>query len=485
MTLTAASIDALNNWWKIKSRKNFFAYRLYARHGLFDHNWFVEDMCMRLQQFFVDLIAGKRPVLCIQSPPQHGKSWSVSDLISWMVGQINTLRVIYASYSETLGKRCNLAQQRMLESEKYKSIFPETRLAEKVGQGIRTTENLEFFNSKGEPTGGQFRNTTVAGPVTGESLDLGVIDDAVKGREQAGSITWSQKIWEWFTDDFMSRFSKDAGLLIIMTRWTTHDLIGRLKKKFKETGQKMEVVNYEAIATEDEENRKAGEALFPAIKPLDFLLTRKSVMDSESWESLYQGSPTVKGGNLIKDDWWGWWKVLPNIKYKFITADTAQKDKERNDWTDFKTWGYGEDDKIYLLDHLRAKMTSPVLRTEAMAFYSTHDTKKVNPNDPILRGMFIEDKSSGVSLIQEMRALGCKVVEVPRITDKFFRVQDAAPYIKAGRVVLNTDIPDINNTTKEAREFPNSKFDDDLDSLVTAIEVVYIYKLTGTLIGVI
>lgn len=484
--LTKEDIDVLNKWWVEKSRVNFLAYRRFIGHGRFEYNWFVTDVCRQLQQFYLDLKAGKRPILCIQAPPQHGKSWAITDFISWIVGKMNELRVIYASFSNTLGKRCNGAQQRIMSSEKYQQIFPETCLASKKGMGIRSTEHLEFFDSKGNPTIGQFRNTTVNGAVTGETLDLGVIDDAVKGRSEANSLPVSQKIWDWFTDDFLSRFSKQAGLLIIMTRWTTHDLIGRLAEKCKETKQKIKVVNYEAIATKDEPHRKAGQALFPKIKPISFLKIRKSLMDAGSWESLYQGSPSINGGDMIKDEWWEWWKVLPPLTCKFITADTAQKDKEKNDWTDFKAWGVGDDQKLYLLDHLRAKMQSPTLRREAEIFYNKHDTKKVKPTDPILRGMYIEDKSSGIGLIQELRRKGCKVVEVPRNLDKVFRVQDASPYIKAGRVLLNVNVPDVGNTTKEAREFPNSEFDDDLDTVITAIEVAFIYdKLTGPIIGVI
>lgn len=485
VALSAEDIKNLQNWWIAKSRKNFFAYRNYYGGTKFLHNWFVADLSIRLQVFFADLLAGKRPILCIQSPPQHGKSWSVTDLVPWVLGRENWLRIIYASYSETLGKRCNLATQRAMGSDKYAEIFPNSLLASKSGSGIRTTEHLEVFDREGNPTGGQFRNTTVAGPVTGESLDLGIIDDAVKGREQANSIAWSQKIWEWFNDDFGTRFSKDAGLLIIMTRWSTHDLIGRLLEKSEETGQKVDVINYEAIATKDEKHRSAGEALFPVVKPIDFLESKKAFMDEESWESLYQGKPTIRGGNVIKDEWWQWWQVLPKIEWKFITADTAQKESEKNDWTDFKAWGFGADGKIYLLDHLRAKMGSPTLRREAEIFYNKHNTYKVSPSDPILRSMYIEDKSSGIGLIQELEELGCKVTKVPRTTDKYFRVQDAIPYIKAGYVVLNTGIPDIGNTTKEAREFPNSEFDDDLDTVITAIEVVYIYKLSGPIIGII
>lgn len=490
MNLTGVDIDTIEDWWVRKSRVNFLAYRQFMRNDNFEYNWFIADLCSQLQKFYLDLKNGERPVLMIQAPPQHGKSWTITDFISWITGKISDIRAIYASYSDTLGIRCNTQLQRQYDSSKYKKIFPKFGISSSnivtiSSKPKRNSKHIEFINDSGEPTGGLFRNTTVAGSVTGESLDLGVIDDAVKGREQANSITWSQKIWEWFTDDFSTRFSKSAGLLIIMTRWSTHDIIGRLAEKFNDIKKNFKILNYSAVATKDEENRNSGEALFPDLKPLDFLLDKKALMAQSSWESLYQGAPTVAGGDIVKDHWWKWWQVLPKIKYKFITADTAQKDKEKNDWTDFKAWGYGFDDNLYLLDHLRQKMQAPTLRREAEIFYKKHDIPRVKPSDPILRSMYIEDKSSGTGLIQELEALNLKITEVPRSTDKYFRAQDAVPYIKAGLIYLNTDIPDVGNTTKEAREFPNSEFDDDFDTVLTAIEVAYIHDMSGPSIGVI
>lgn len=473
---TAENIDLLESWWIQKSRVNFLAYRQYMRNDSFLHGWFIDDLCKHLQQFYVDCINGERPILLIQTPPQHGKSWSVSDFISWMSGKVPELKSIYATFSDHLSVRCNLAQQRQIDSRKYNMIFPGVRLSQKRGEAIRTTKHLEFLDIEGIPTEGQFRNTTVGGSVTGETLDIGVVDDAVKGREQANSITWSQKIWEWFTDDFLTRFSEFAGLLVVMTRWTTHDIIARITKKYKEMGREVKVINYKALATKDEEHRKVGEALFPELKSREFLEGKKSIMIDTSWESLYQGGPTVTGGNIFKDDWWQWYTKLPPLKYKFITADTAQKDKRKNDWTVFQAWGYGIDNKIYLLDKMREKMKSPTLRKEAEMFYNTHNTPKLNVGDPILRGMYIEDKSSGTGLIQELRKNRLRITEVPRSVDKNLRGEDASIFIKAEQVVLSTGIPGVSNLTKEAREFPNSEFDDDIDALMTAVEVAFINK---------
>ena len=471
MNYTSHDIDAIEQWWILKSRKNFLAYRMFMRAGDFKHGWFIEDLCRQLQQFYLDLIAGKRPTLLIQAPPQHGKSWAISDFIGWIIGLNSTLRVIYASYSDTLGIRCNLAQQRAIEGDKYKKIFPGIELGNRADKIIRNNNHLEFKDEKGDPTDGQFRNTTVNGRINGESLDLGIIDDAVKGREQANSITQSQKIWEWFTDDFGTRFSDKAGLLIIMTRWSTHDVIGRI---IEEELDNVRVVNYPAIATKTDKKRKDGEALFEELKSKEFLERRKKVMISASWESLYQGKPTISGGNKFKDVWWKWWKVLPTIKYKFITADTSQKAQDEHDYDVFQCWGKGVDGNLYMLDKLRGKWEAPELRVEAELFYNKHNTKRIRITDPILRGMYIEDKASGIGLIQELRRNNVKVVEVPRVKDKNTRADDAAPIVKAGFIHLNTGIPGTDNVTKEGREFPNGEFDDDIDTLMTAIEVEYL-----------
>ena len=131
------------------------------RHGNFEHNWFIADLCKQLQQFYIDFINGKRPVLLIQSPPQHGKSWAVTDFISWIMGKIPELRTIYASYSDTLGKRCNLAQQRFMDGEKYKKIFPETNLSQTRGGAIRTTEHLEILDVVRNPANADYNRRGV------------------------------------------------------------------------------------------------------------------------------------------------------------------------------------------------------------------------------------------------------------------------------------------------------------------------------------
>jgi predicted phage terminase large subunit-like protein len=126
-------------------------------------------------------------------------------------------------------------------------------------------------------------------------LDLGIVDYPVKGRAEANSKQVRDKLWSWFTDDFFTRSSNSAGLLMIMTRWHLDDLVGRLIQRFPDA----KALRYPALAEEDEKNRRKGEALFPEHKSLEFLLERKTAMMHASWESEYQQNPIIVGGGMF------------------------------------------------------------------------------------------------------------------------------------------------------------------------------------------
>ncbi len=119
-----------------------------------------------------------------------------------------------------------------------------------------------------------------------------MIDDPLKGREEARRLNSRNKVWDWFADDFLSRFAKDAALLVVMTRWDTDDLLGRYIAKFPE----VRMLSYPAIAEHNERHRRKGDPLFPELKPLDFLMERKKLLSQASWESIYQQHPIIVGG---------------------------------------------------------------------------------------------------------------------------------------------------------------------------------------------
>lgn len=286
-----------------QARESFWAFRQYMNPGM-KKGWWQRRLARRLQRFAEDLLSGTAPMLAIQAPPQHGKSFQVIDLIGWLLGKNPDLMTIYASFSDRLGVRANLRLQRMMSSPKYARVFPETRIGTKnvvsqIGKAQRNKEIVEMVGREG-----YFRNTTVLGSVTGEGLGLGVIDDPIKGRAAARSPTNRNNVWDWFTDDFFTRFSEEAGLLWIMTRWHVDDPLGRATDIFPE----MEILSFPALATEDEYDeagellRFEGDPLFPELKSRDFILKRKRAMASNNFDALYQQDPRAVADSLFPVD---------------------------------------------------------------------------------------------------------------------------------------------------------------------------------------
>lgn len=305
-----------------KAATNFGAYRRIIRPDML-WGWWTEEVANELDDFFEAFDRGERPWLAIEAPPQHGKSLAATDFVSYVAGRKPNCKTIFGSYSEDLGVRTNLDLQRIMKGDAYKFVFPDTRVGEHGW--ITNTSLIEYADCRGS-----FRNTTVNGPINGMELHLGVIDDPIKGRIEANSKGTRDKTWTWFTDDFLGRFSKDSAMLIIMTRWHIDDMLGRIQALKTNV---IKVLNYPAIAeaplpnsdgtirldtrTEgDKANREYGDCLFPDLKPLDFLVQRKTVLSKSSWNSLYQQSPILVGGGQ-----------LPIEKIKFMTTWSSKDDE--------------------------------------------------------------------------------------------------------------------------------------------------------------
>ena len=446
-----------------EARQRFWAYRRYMNPKM-KIGWWQKEIARELQGFYDDLVAGRKPMLVIQAPPQHGKSEQVIDFIAWLAGQNPDVRTIYTSFSERLGIRANLRLQRTFDSERYKRTFPGTRLNTSnvvtvSGQTLRNREILEFARHQG-----YFRNTTVRGSITGESLDLGVMDDPIKGREEANSQAVRDKTWDWFTDDFYSRFSENGGLLAILTRWHIDDPIGRLIQE----EPRVRVLSYPAIAEHDEPHRKAGEALFPEHKSLEFLLQRRALMDEGSWQSLYQQNPIISGGNLFKEEHFVRYRELPALEWRGIYADTAQKTGERNDFSVFEVWGKSKDGRAYLIDLVRARMEAPELEQTALTLWKKHKAL-TNEATGTLRKMAIEDKVSGTGLIQSLKRQGVPVKAIGRNRDKYTRAMDVLPSVAAGLVAIPEQARWLPDFMSETLAFPDGAHDDQVDPMLDAI----------------
>ncbi len=313
--------------------------------------------------------------------------------------------------------------------------------------------------------------------------NCGIVDDPIKGREAANSLKIRDKVYEWLLDDFFSRFSEEAGFISILTRWHIDDPIGRLKS---ELGDKLKIISFPALATSNailmpNDPREVGsdEPLFPEHKSKEFLLERKAIYHSSSWEALYQQNPIIIGGEIIKGHEFKRYVIPAPIKYRIIYGDTAQKTKERKDFSVLECWGYAEDG-IYLLDLIRGKWEAPELKQKTVDFWNKH---KAMSGLGALRKLKIEDKASGTGLIQDIKRNDLIPIEgIQRNIDKLTRVLDVVSYISAGRVFIPENAPYVNDFISECESFTaddSHLHDDQIDPMCDAINDMLLSKPKG------
>lgn len=452
---TDADVGLIERLRRAEARDDFWSFRQQIRPDM-HVGWFVELLANEFQIFYERWMRGERPVMVLTAPPQHGKSWTLIDFIAWMMGKVEVQpRMIYASYSDELGKTyVNANIQRVIDNENYRKIYEHFALK------ARNSHMLAVDNSNT-----LFRNVTVVrGQITGLGLDLGFIDDPIKGRADASSKLVRDNAWNWLTSDFISRFSDKAGFIMTMTRWHIDDPIGRFLLKFPEA----RVLNFPAIAEVDEPHRKAGEALFPEFKPLEFLLKTKAMQTAAEWESLYQQNPIIKGGELF-----------PIEKFTTVQGSPDRKEVKRTVryWDKAGTEGGGAwtaGVRMHLMRDNRF-IVSDVVRGQWAALKREEIIKNTCKTDQAEYGGSVETwieqepgsggKESAERTIANLRGF---IIKADRVTGKKeVRAEPYAAQVQGGNVFLVAaawNRPYID----EHEVFPNGKSKDQVDAAAGA-----------------
>lgn len=251
--------------------------------------------------------------LIVSCPPQHGKSQGSSRFLpSFLLGLNPDYKIIIGSYSTDQAKTFNRDVQRIVNSEAYKAVFPDTYF----NNGKVRMDNVYQCNSEiSEPVGhsGFVRAVGRNGSLTGKSVDISILDDVYKDFNEANSKLIREQAWKWYTTVVRTRLHNKSQEIIVFTRWHEDDIIGRLEKsgekiiELKSFEQLDNVpqdawlhLNFPAIKMSDPtevDPREVGEALWPERHSLEELLAAKS-LDPIQFECLYQGNPSSAEGRL-------------------------------------------------------------------------------------------------------------------------------------------------------------------------------------------
>ena len=412
------------------------------------HNPFSSDVCAALDVFLEDVQAGVRPVLVLQAPPQHGKSELVSRRFPpYALGRFPHLRIGAASYGADLARDMSLDVQRIMLEDQYRSVFPDSALRFS-GRARRSAERFDVPNHRG-----YYVCTGVGGPLTGKSLDIGIIDDPIKNQEEARSETVKTAILNWYNTVFLTRLSKLSGQIIMATSWAVNDLAATIVKK----NPKARHLKFPAISPD-------GKALVPELHPLDKLLETKALMAPSQWSSLYMQSPVRDGGNIYQEKWIKRWTAssLPDHFDEIIQSwDMTFKDTDGSDYVVGQVWGRSRVD-CYLLDQVRERMGFTA---------SMNAVKLMTAGHPETAAVLIEDKANGPAVMDALKDDISGLLPIEPDGSKVSRAHATTAMWAGGNVYIPEDeaFPWVPDFVAELLSFPASGYDDQVDSMTQAL----------------
>lgn len=391
-------------------------------------------------KFWEEIDHGDSLRSALSVPPQTGKTTHTTIMgVAWTLGRNPALRIAVGTYNETKAKDNGLAIRRVLESPRYREVFPEVVL-EKGGKSksFLSTTAQGYVVMLGRGSG-----------VTGRPVDIFVIDDPVKDKAEAASTSALDESWDWFSTTAMQRAHNLTKYVLIHTRWADNDLIGRVCDPThpEYSAERAAGWTYLNVKAYDNEPHVAE---IMGIRPEDYIWPEKfspkllanirTIMGEQDFSALYMGKPVPDDGGFFRKDMIIPYTVneLPANLRVYAASDHAVTVKTHSNYTVLLVAGVDDVGQVWLLDCVRRKMESDktveemvrlMKRWRPITWWAARDhiSKSIGPflkNRMREEGVFatyvsespeIGDKKQKAQSIRGMMALG--LVRFPRNAD--------------------------------------------------------------------
>jgi predicted phage terminase large subunit-like protein len=438
------------------------------------HHKLFADILMKVER-------GELQRVAISVPPRHGKSEMFTRLFSsWFAGKDPSRQVMLVGYSQEFAENeFGRKIKPVMETQRYKQVFPRATLRD----GSKSVKNMMF------DAGGMIASIGAGAALTGRGGDLIVIDDPISNSEDANSDTFRQKLWEWFTTTAFSRLMPGGRIVVIHTRWSEDDLIGRLcdpshPEHNAELAAKWTYINIPAVIESENLSNALGmklerptdpdvlamlgdkpmTALWPDRYGLPFFSEVKR-QDERAFYSLYQGNPTPDDGDFYRRDWFKEYRAhdLPDNLRRYIACDFAISSREDRDKSCFLVAGIDDRGDIWILDDIfwgregnADRLTDELIRlmkkhTPMMVFAeSGHISKSLLP--------FLRKKMNEQDVFSNLDD------SLVPVKDKITRARAFQGMMSMGRVHWPKYASWYPDARQELLKFPNATHDDFVDA---------------------
>ncbi len=394
-------------------------------------------------------------------PPGSAKSTYGSVVVpSWVMGRWPNYRMIGASYGSDLARKMGRRTRSIVKQPAFKALF-----------GTEISQESSAADEWALENGSEYMSGGLLSGITGNRADLVVVDDPIKGRQDAESDVIRGRTIEAFDDDVKTRLKPGGSIIIIQTRWHEEDLAGSILPIgysgesgiiHCRDGQDWEVICLPAKAerADDPLGRAPGEYLWPE------WFDRKHWAQFESkprtWASLFQQRPAPEEGDLFRREWLRFYDTAPaRDTITVYGASDYAVTADGGDFTVHIVVGIDAEGRLWVLDLWRGQTASDVwieefcnlvLRWKPMGW--AEETGQIKAS----LGPFITRR-------QRDRKAYVARETFPTRGDKAIRAQSIRGRMALDGLYIPKDAPWVEQFISELLTFPTGRNDDQVDAL--------------------
>ena len=389
-----------------------------------------------------ELADDKLDLLAVSLPPGSGKTTLAIFYLTWLGGKIPNDPMLTGSHSNSFVRGVYDECLRIMDRNGdylWHEVFPDIQVTNTNAKDCRIDldkrqrfETLEF-TSIGTGNAGLYRAATLL-----------YCDDLVSGIEVALSKERLDKLWETYTTDLRQRKIGDhCKELHIATRWSVHDVIGRLEREYGDSDRAKFIV-IPALNENDESN---FDYAYGVGFSTNFYHEQRNIMDDVSWRALYMNQPIERDGILYQKDELRRYFDLPDEEPDTIIAVCDTKDRGADYCCMPIAYQYGQN--FFIEDILCDNSKPEIVDARLVEILLKHKVKLAR----------FESNSAGGRVAQAVQAQVKKRGGITHITTKFTTAN------KDTKIIVNSPYVKEHFLFKDDTAFPNKDYKKAMDML--------------------